>query len=640
MDKRGIDLLKYLMNQADWVTSLALADAFDVSVRTIRSYVNEINASYGKVILSGRRGYWADRQAAQDIILRLKAEETPQNIDERKNYIIRALLFDNRPVLMEKLANQLCISPYTLMNELSGIKKELKAYELAISINRDQIVLKGDSRNKRKFFISLVYNEHENKYIGLSTLQNLFKEFDVEKIERIIQHALQESQYYVDDYSLMNIILNILVTVRLHQNMQVAPYKTEKGSLDISFVTPHIRNIVGAIVDELIKLYPIQFSAEDIHDFWVLLATRLLAGDIEKYHLQRVSDIVGKECADLLMDITESVKRTYYLDLGHDEFMIRFAIHLRNLLIRLSNNIVLKNTQIQDIKYNYPFTYDISIFISNIIAERTSMTVSDDEIAYISLHVGCLIEKYKSQFNRIRCVILCPNYYSIGTDLLNKINTAFSYGLYVTNIITSQDDISQVMECDLLLSTVFCSDFTAARCLQISSFLSSKDIMNITQAIDQIKREKLRLKFKSNLKHLFRKDIFFLNEDIPNKMTAINMMCAALIDNNYTEKTYKEDILKRESISPSVYERVAIPHPIRMNSKVSAVAVAISRTPILWDTQKVNIVFMLAINEKDNDLFRDIFDFISDFLLDDTVYKKIVHVNSYDDFINLLISLS
>lgn len=541
--------------------------------------------------------------------------------------------------MIDELANQLCISPNTLMNELVSIKKELKAYELHISINCERLFLNGENRNKRRFFISLIYNEHENKFINLSTIQEMFKDYEVNRIEQIIQKVLHESQYFIDDYSLMNIIINILVTVQLHQNMQ-SILCNEKSSVDLSFVTPHIQNIVTSIVDQLSQLLHIEFITEDIHDFWVLFSTRLLSEDIDGYDLQHISDIVGNECANLLFSIIDSVKKTYFLDLAHDEFMIRFAIHLRNLLIRLSNNIALKNTQVQDIKHNYPFTYDISIFISNIITERTSFTLSEDEIAYISLHMGCLIEKYKSQLKRIKCVILCPNYYSIGTNLLNQINSVFDYGLYVTNIITSRDDINQFTDYDLLLSTVFCPNVTLARCLHISLFLNHRDMMNITQAINQIKREKLQLKFKSNLKRLFHMDIFFLNESISDKLEAIEKMSSALIKRNYVEDSYKEDLLKRESISPSVYERIAIPHPIRMNSKKSAVAVAINQNAIIWDDQKIHLVFMLAITESDNDLFRDMFDFISDFLLDDAVYKKITHVKSYDDFINVLISLS
>ena len=48
---------------------------------------------------------------------------------------------------------------------------------------------------------------------------------------------------------------------------------------------------------------------------------------------------------------------------------------------------------------------------------------------------------------------------------------------------------------------------------------------------------------------------------------------------------------------------------------------------------------MLSLMEDDRELFSDIFEFITQLMKDDAIFKKIMSIQTFDEFINLLVSL-
>jgi len=71
--------------------------------------------------------------------------------------------------------------------------------------------------------------------------------------------------------------------------------------------------------------------------------------------------IIGKECFELVNEMIQSVNAFYYLDLTEPEFFIRFALHIRNLLLRTKNDYYSKNPLTEDIKTSCPLIYDVSV---------------------------------------------------------------------------------------------------------------------------------------------------------------------------------------------------------------------------------------------------------------------------------------
>ena len=57
MKRKQEDLIRYLYEHEEKLTSETLSKALSLSIRTIKSYIAELNLSYPGLILSSNRGY-------------------------------------------------------------------------------------------------------------------------------------------------------------------------------------------------------------------------------------------------------------------------------------------------------------------------------------------------------------------------------------------------------------------------------------------------------------------------------------------------------------------------------------------------------------------------------------------------------
>lgn len=172
----------------------------------------------------------------------------------------------------------------------------------------------------------------------------------------------------------------------------------------------------------------------------------------------------------------------------------------------------------------------------------------------------------------------------------------------------------------------------------VNPFLSEKDIRNLFGCIDDIKVNRTKNKMKEKILYFFREDLFFINQPFKTSTDVIETICDKMIAHHYVCASYKDEIYEHEKISPSSYSNIAIPHPLNTQAHTTNIAVSINPEPIAWGMNQVNIVFMLSIKEEDRDVFSDVFDFITKIIMDEATFKKIMKIESFDDFINLIIA--
>lgn len=111
-----------------------------------------------------------------------------------------------------------------------------------------------------------------------------------------------------------------------------------------------------------------------------------------------------------------------------------------------------------------------------------------------------------------------------------------------------------------------------------------------------------------------------------------------LLQYGFVFEDYKKKLFEKEAISSSSFINFAIPHPIEMDAKESIIAVLINNNSIQWESNKVNLVFMLAIKDIDKILFKDIFEYITRFVSDENNLQKLLNVNDFNEFLHLLAS--
>ncbi len=636
MQEKEIQVLNYLKNQTDWCTAANISVNLNYSIRSIKTYISYINANYPELVLSSRKGFLIRDKERLYSLLNASASHIPQTAQSRQAYILKLLLLRQQTKDLNELAEELCISPVTLTNEISIIKGELTKFDLVFRTKNNCAYIDGLEKNKKKMISHLIYSETKDNFSSLELIQTYLPNLDMKIIKHIITDKLLSNHYFIDDFSLTNFILHVGITMeRSLENPSSQEQNDTCGNIPAD--SP-IYKLLREICDNLEKYFPVRFTDGDFYNLALILMTRIVHENINQLEPSRLKEIVGVEIYDLMEMIQNKVRNVFYVNLNNQDFIIRFSLHLSNMMIRLENNIHLRNPQLLSIKNTYPYIYDVSVFIANLITKEKGYLLSEDEIAYISLHIGVLIEEQKALRDKVKVLVLAPQYYSTHLRLVKKIHTVFEDSIILLGVITSLDELGLFSDYDFIISTIpvnVCSSVPVAR---INNYFDNKDVSNIINILEDIKKARVKATLENKLKFIFKKELFFYNPDFKDQRDAIDFLSDALYKTGYVDLTFREKLYEREKISSSAYTNIAMPHPLEMCSFSTAIAVSIHPAAIDWNRNKVNVVFMLAINEENRILFRDIFDLVTEIISSKKYFQSLLNTKTYEGFINLLIS--
>ena len=303
--------------------------------------------------------------------------------------------------------------------------------------------------------------------MNLETIQIAFPDIDIIFIKNIVLEILSEYRYFINDYSLSNLVLHIAIAAdRIKNNAGYGEYEQTMGTLNL---LPHEYELSQKIVERLEEHFRLKFSAGEVQEMTLLLVSRATSLNYNSITVDNLADIIGKDCIDLVYELVNAIGSYYYINLNEPEFLIRFALHIKNLLIRAQNEHFCKNPLGDTLKATCPLIYDDAVCCSSIIKDWTGISINDDEISYIAFHLGSTLETQKALASKLSAVIYCPTYYNMGNRLLENI-------------------------CTVPINRSLVTPF-----VQVQPFLMESDVIAIRQKINEIRTSKKRETFTAYL---------------------------------------------------------------------------------------------------------------------------------------------
>lgn len=637
MKNKTFIILKFLSSQEDWVTSFSMSALLNISVRSIKSYIRDINFQFPGLIESSREGFFIeDKERLSQLLSQEKDSQVPQTVADRRRYILRKLLLEVDSIDIDKLVDEIFISPATFSNELPKIKAELADFDLVIKTKNNSISIEGLENNKKNLISKLVYDDSEHDFISIRQMQSYLPNYDLAAIKGIVFNSLRENHFFMDDFSLLNLVLHIAITMQRKHSLNIS---AESRTIEWeTLVNENIRSIVTDMTDRIKQEFNVEFLPDEIYHFALLVMTRAISDSINNVKIEQLSEFVGDDIVKLLSLMQQKTKETYHISIVNNDFTVRFSLHLKNLLIRLKHHVVLRNPQMLEIKNSYPFIYDVSVFLANIVTQETGYVLSEDEISYFALHLGVLIEERKVIKHEVRAVLVNPQYYLNSPDLVNKLMASFENSLLLTGIASSQEELETYSDYDLAVTTIPLFPAPARPCIQISSYLTNKDILAVSKKIEEVLKDRIKERVESKLRLMFKEELFFAGGNFKNQNDVIEKLADTLESQGCVDASFKNKLFERERVSSSAYLNIAMPHPVEMCALNSAIAVSLHPNAISWNNSKVNIVFLLAINIRDSLFFKDIFDFITEVISEEKKLKCILELKTFDEFIAALVS--
>ncbi|MEC0184768.1 BglG family transcription antiterminator [Paenibacillus peoriae] len=632
MKTHYIDLIQYLTEKSDdWISSKNLADKCDVSKRTIKSYISEINAIHHGLILSSNKGYKVNTDQVNRF-LTSEQKAIPQTQSERMAYILKKLVQTNEPIYIYDLSDALFISESTLRLDLKLIKEKLGKNNLELQLSKDHIELQGREKDKRKLMSSILYEEANGSFIDIDKIKGFYKELNIDYIREVVVETFSAQHFFTNDYYLTNVIIHITIALdRMKHDFQFLN-KTVNYNVDN---TAYL--IAKEIAFKLESYFHVTYPEEEITDLAILISCNATNVNFTQIEVSDLENIAGKDCIDLVSEIAIDLDKYYYISIADSDFITRFTLHVKNLLMRLKNHHSTKNPLTQTIKRECPLIYDCAVHASHVIKEKTGYIISDDEIAYLAFHLGYAIELQRQSNVKISCTVLFPLYYNMNVQIINKLQQYFGDDILIHSIVTDESDLNYATS-DFIISSAQLHKIPEVPYVVITPFFIESDREKVSNKIFELKEQKKKNQFKIQLESFLDERHFYNSTALSGKEDVLRFICQIMNQDGYTDEDFWGKIMEREAMSSTAFGHVAIPHAIKMESRKTGMFIYLNPNGIKWDSSTVKIVLLLTISGEDRKIFRDVFDALATILTDDKNVNLLSSTHSFDDFINKLIT--
>lgn len=630
MKRKQEELVRYLYDHEEKLTSETLSKVLSLSIRTIKSYIAELNLNYPGLILSSNRGYTIHKQKAATL-LKYK-DDIPQDYEGRCIYLIKKLLLEKQNQLdIFDLCDELFISDSTLRNDIYKMNTSFANFQITFSCIGHQIEINGTEKNKRRLITHVMSEEASGNFLDLSFLQESFPNYDMEEACSLIKEVFQKYHYYINDFSFINLVLHVTIMInRMHNGNHIIS-NHEQHIIDGTEEQP----IVEELCFTLEQIFDVEFTNSEKFEIYILFKTN--ANYHVKDQIDELSKVVSDEILSLSKKLIQNIDQHFFVNLMSDSFLTPFALHLKNLKNRLDQHSIMKNPMLESIKISCPTIYDISTFMAYQLMQEFHEEISEDEIAFLALHVGTEIERQKKAETKVSCIILCPEYLNIGNLLYNKILMDFGEQISIEKLVSFESEIENEAF-DLLITTLplpESSDYITVLLPPLPMNYDKNKIMEAITRIENIKKSRI---LADNIDFYFNEDLFYLKTHQTDKKEIIDELAEQMISLGYVHNDFKEEVWKRERASSTAFMNIAIPHPMKMSAYKTSIAVVICPKGIEWKDQHfVNVVFMIAFNKIDNKHFHNLYESLILLFNEPEVITEIKKCKNFEDFKRIII---
>ena len=624
---KEIAILKCLASRDEPMTARQLSTVLGYSIRSIRTYIKNINSCKEYNIISSQKGYTCYPRPTQ----LMQSSTIPQNKNERVLLIFKELLIHEKNLFIEDLADSLCITSDTLIREIRKINQTLHDFHIQIKMDKNKIYVEGDEKNKRNAISSFIINDIKQSVFTYHIIERYYPDIDCLAIQHDITTVLQENNVILDGFSIFNIILHIIIVIHRHNDHP----PTDK---EASYIPYHSLELSKRICHKIENSLHISFSNSDISDFALLLCSRSLQKDENDSLALFLTNHANQDILILLKEIEKELKDTYHFSLDNEHLKLRFYVHMKNLLFRLQHHIKIMNPMIHEIKKHF-YIYDVAIFIAGIISKKCKIRLSEDEIAYIAIHLILSFNEEMTQTAPLKVLLICPDYQNLEIYLKNRLQDTFP-DLMVA-IILHDFPMTLPDHIDIVLAAIKHDQILPYPYLYITPLFTEKDKTSISTILTQKKREYQKKRFKDTLTHFLKPQFFYYdkNENLDWE-NILKIITQNLYKEGYVPEKFYDMLVQRECLYSSAYDQIAIPHPLEPIAIQSAISIWIAPHGIIWQNQrKIVMIITLALTKKDLSDFKEIFDHITDVLVDDKSLTDLLKIQDYDFFINKLTEL-
>ena len=627
-ESRKEELIDYLLLLNGYVTVKELANIFNVSERTI----------HNDLLSLAEVGYNIDKK--QGIGVKLQKNDSNKKICfeqvDRKIEIAEILIINEDKITIQQLADNYYVSKSSIQADLNAIKNDLiDDYTAKIVSDIKGTRIEGTEEEIQRLLVKFneKYLVNNLKYFNSKTIIGVYSNYYPEKIvnacSKIIRSFDLFSLQIRDSYYLLN-IFNVLVVLiyRISKDKHI-----EQNKVDVNL--DEVMNLNNYLIaKDIFKLIneSIDFNYHDKDIFYLSVyiranGIRFLANKqiYEDKFIKNIELLIEKISANLNVNLNDD-----------EELKNNLCLHIINMKFRSVNNIRVKNPLLSQIKEEFKVMYNLTWIVMEELKDVLGVKINEDEVGFIMIHLQTSYDR--NQKNK-KILIVCPNGFTMGNFILNRIRLLFPL---LDNIeVISHDNLKKVNleKIDLIISTIPL-EVENVRIVQVSSLITERDIKLIGEIYtDIISHTDINYGIKNKyIKSYVDNDLFFENSTSTTMEEVIDIVCENLLDKGIVKEGYKESVIERENKGgTSIATLSAVPHGSLELVNETKIVFWINKSAIKWGKYNVKVIVFICLAKKDvklaKKILEDVFSLINtkekvekELLIctKDELYKKII----------------
>lgn len=622
-----------IMEQKQSVTVDYLSEKMDVSSKTIKNDIKEINNSLkGHAIIENKNNsyilYIFDisqyEQLKNEVYMHDDFMNSPNS---RTVFIMQKLMNTDCPYLTDELAYDMNIGRTTVNGDLKKLRKMLEGYNIQIEGKTNTgISLKGNELDIRFFIL-------ENMYEGI------YKKYpiDLDLIDAIKEIALK---YELDSVSVEYFIK--FFTIMIDRFLKGNPIvKLDEKYMELKENSSYI--FAKEISEKISKILMTDLPEEEILFISIPIAgmrTPTNAKTIEMLNIK-------KDTEELISKIKDIIKQEMNINIYSEQVMQEFMYHIKFMINRMKYGLKIRGIDTEEIKNSNSVAYAVAELAADVIEKEEKIDISKEEIALMSVYFGIMIDKSNLEKNKIYSIAIICGTGRISARVVESNLKKIIKNETVMDIYSDSKINSEILNSyDLVVSTVKLNVDTDTEIIYIKNVLDKSELKRKIELLKYSDKKEISVIKGMNSIMLSKLDEnrFFVLDKSYSYSENVNMMIDILENEGHLDSGFKERIRKREEKSSMIFEdTVAFPHTINYASDNIELALGVVPENMVDEKGKyIKLVFLLGLPEDDGDdtILVRIYDEIIKIASDKKLVNEISKIDNYKDLLMYFVKSS
>ncbi|WP_394405204.1 BglG family transcription antiterminator [Streptococcus sp. 20-1249] len=601
-------------HQSIYQTSRELAEKLALSDRTVRKYLNQmtqeiqdhgavIEMKYGhgyKLIIENHSIFlemFEQLHISKEELIDVQVLE--ENTD-REHYLLQQLFFKEIEIDTKSVMSELHISRTTVSTILARIRQRLKPYDLELrKTARGTYQVDGREQYKRRFIVDyFLTSNFKHPLLTNIKSQSFLSDLDLSQIAHLILEACKEGQLLISDYVLTNLLIHIALTIhRIRIGHMIADYPIEQTEqMQLAY------RVAERIIQDLTQILKLEFPKGETSN----IALHLLTKAKSQHQLEQVLPRESEEELSEILGVLDSEMGSHFKD---DQGLTNSLLtHLNPMLLRLKYHIRMENPLREEIMESYPEFFELTKRHFQNWIYLKEFQVSDDEWAYLALHLIAAFER-ENTVEVVNVLVVCATGFGSAQVLKNRIQNQFSNRLNILACISYHElSDASLAGVDLIISSIDLGEILfQVPTVMVSVFLNKADIDTINQSLQMLSHRGhvISNQFDSDtdwvdsFETCFSPDKFLLIEGPVTKKAVLEQMISCLdeVQNPDFAKEFYRAIEERETLSSTAFsDLMAFPHLVTSLGIKEEIVIAILGEGVEWDTSHPNVRILCLLS--------------------------------------------